>query len=140
MNDRITEGASKSDLRSWYLELLEELQSKAPDEVNREFPGLVDQVTDLSGTGDSLAIGVSFTKNHTGLDYSIHRIHGDDDPYLEPVKEPVTETHLYVQFTHPPDPYFDAAAMRARLIGAVDQERRDMEQGGSHFADLWSHL
>lgn len=122
---------------AFYRALSEELRTKAPEDLSRELPGLVDHVAELASAGDDLAVGVSFTKHHTGLDYSIHRVTADR---LLPEKEPVTDTHRYVRFTHPPDHHFDASALRARLLAAIARERKDLEQRTSRFADLWSDL
>jgi len=130
-------GEAGTTLVAFYRTLSEELRTKPPEDLSRELPGLVDHVADLASAGDDLAVGVSFTKNHTGLDYSIHRINGER---LAPEKEPVTDTHRYVRFTHPPDHHFDASALRARLMGAVARERKEIEQPTSRFADLWSDL
>lgn len=130
-------GDPGADVSTWYGELREEFRKKPPEDVSHEFPNLVEQVRGLASAGDPIVVGASFTKHFTGLDYSLHRMR---DEYLEPIKEPVSATHRYVRFTHPPDHHFDASALRARLLGAIDRERRNVERPRSTFADLWSQL
>lgn len=131
------------DLAGWYADVRAALQEKPARDVARELPGLVDHLAD--DDADHYVVGVSFTKNDTCLDYAVERVTVDDDgePRAETVKTPASGSHRYVQFTHPPDPGFDAAALRARLLGAVDEERRELanvEETGSSLADLWERL
>ena len=132
------------DLAGWYDDVRAALQAKPAADVARELPGLVDHLTG-DDEADHYVVGVSFTKNDTCLDYAVERVTVDEDgqPHTETVKTPASGSHRYVQFTHPPDPQFDAAALRARLLGAVDRERRELanvEGTGSSLADLWERL
>ena len=135
----------EDDLAGWYADVRETLTHKEPRDVVRELPGLVDYVTDTAEDVDHYVVGVSFTKKHTCLDYAVDRVHlvDDGDPYVETVKTPASGSHRYVQFSHPPDPHFDAAALRARLLAAVDAEYRelvDVDETQLGFAGLWEKL
>lgn len=145
------------DPASWYADVADALRGKAPEDVARELPGLVDvvaaapdeepahdaDVAPTDATPDSYLVGVSFTKEHACLDYAVEAVYADGDPYTETVKPPASERHRYVRFAHPPDPHFDASALRARLLGAVEWERRQAEEPdapASRFAALWEQL
>lgn len=136
-----TEGA-ESDIavQHWYETLRATLLEKPAQDVAHELPGLVERVGELAEDADRLVIGVSFTPKHTCLDYSIDRVvETDDEPRVEPVKEPVSTTHRYVHFAYPPDPHFDACALRALLLAAVDREYRneDGQEPTTGIARLW---
>ena len=138
----------------WFAEVAAALREKPAADVARELPGLVDAVTDDEPEVDHYVVGVSFTKRHGCLDYAVDRVRrpesgedgdGSEGPVVETVKEPASRSHRYVHFTHPPDPNFDAAALRARVLAAVDRERRNAaepepDRSGAGFADLWEEL
>lgn len=133
------------DLAGWYADVRETLTGKPPRDVARELPGLVDHLADADDRVDHYVVAVSFTRNHTCLDYAVDRVtvDGDGEPVTETVKAPASGSHRYVHFAHPPDPQFDAAALRARLLAAVDDERRalaEVEEAPSGFAGLWEKL
>lgn len=138
---------------SWYDGVAAALREKPPADVARELSGLVDILTDDAEGVDHYAVGVSFTKDHGCLDYAVDRVmepeaggvaDGEvaraDDRVVESVKPRASENHHYVGFDHPPDPHFDAAALRARLLGAVHRERQEAADVESNFADLWEQL
>lgn len=142
----------EDELIEWYDAVADALREREPATVAHELPGLVDQVADDADGVDHYVVGVSFTKNRSCLDYAVDRVvypdddraeAGLDDPVVESVKPPASERHRYVHFSHPPDPHFDAAALRALLIGALHRERQavaDEEPPTSTFADLWEQL
>lgn len=138
---------------TWYDEVAATLREKPPADVARELSGLVDVLAGDAEGVDRYAVGVSFTRDHDCLDYAVDRVMepgvggtGDgqvaraDDRVAESVKPRASQNHHYVVFDHPPDPHFDAAALRARLIGAVRRERREAADVESTFADLWEQL
>jgi len=139
-------------LLQWYDEVAAALRDRPPATVVHELPGLVDRLTEEAPDVDHYVVGVSFTKKHSCLDYAIDRVlrpdgdaagRTDDEPVVESVKAPASERHRYVHFVHPPDPHFDAAALRARLLGAIVDERRNLahdDPPDSTFADLWEQL
>jgi len=141
-------------LLRWYDDVAAALRERTPDAVAHELPGLVDHLTEDAPHVDHYVVGVSFTKKHTCLDYAIDRVlrpdedagtagRTGDEPVVESVKAPASERHRYVHFVHPPDPHFDASALRARLLGAIHRERRELahdDPPASTFADLWEQL
>lgn len=143
-------------LLRWYDDVAAALAERPPATVAHELPGLVDRLAEEAPDVDHYVVGVSFTKKLSCLDYAVDRVlepEGDepteaggttnDDPVVESVKPPASENHRYVHFVHPPDPHFDAAALRARLLGAVLGERRELahdDPPASTFADLWEQL
>ena len=133
----------------WYVQVGAALREKPPADVARELPGLVDAVAAAEEGVDHYVLGVSFSTRHTCLDYAIEAVYTADDgedPRVETVKAPTAESHRYVHFAHPPDPHFDASALRARLVAAVDRERREAASAAGAeprrpgFADLWEDL
>lgn len=129
----------------WYDEVAAALSEKPPATVAHELPGLIEHVAEDAPEVDHYRVGVSFTKKHGCLDYAIERIvetdGASDDLVVETAKPPASENHRYVHFVHPPDPHFDASALRARLLGAVHRERQaaaDVEV--PPFAALWEQL
>jgi len=139
---------SDDSLLRWYDDVAAALREREPANVAHELPGLVDRLAEAAPDVDHYVVGVSFTKKHSCLDYAIDRVlvpadDQDDGPVVESVKPPASERHRYVHFVHPPDPHFDASALRARLLGAIVDERRqlaDDDPPASTFADLWEQL
>lgn len=149
MSGGTTEGGEEArrgqNRQRWYATLRETLLSKPAQDVAHELPGLVERIKELSADdADHLVIGVSFTPKHTCLDYSIDRvIDAGEEPRVETEKEPVSTTHRYVHFAYPPDPGFDACALRALLLAAVDEERWNTAGGESTatgIARLWENF
>ena len=128
----------------WYVDVAAALRKKQPEDVAREVPGLVDIVAEADPGVDHFVVGVSFSTRHTRLDYAVEAVRGDgEERTVETVKEPTAAGHRYVHFTHPPDPHFDAAALRARILSAVDRARREAASDDPPtpgFADLWEDL
>ena len=138
----------------WFAEVAAALREKPAADVARELPGLVDAVAAEESAVDHYVVGVSFTKRHGCLDYAVDRVlraegdeagDGSEELTVETVKAPASRSHRYVHFAHPPDPNFDAAALRARVLAAVDRERRNAaepepDRPGAGFADLWEDL
>lgn len=100
-----------------------------PDEVARQLPHLVETVvaeSRFSEDTEKFVIGVSLSRNHTLLDYRLERVVVDDaydSPWLETLKPAVSTSHEYLTFTYPPDPNFDAAALRGALLAVFEHER-----------------
>lgn len=135
-------GASDGSLRAWYAGRLEELLEKSPDDLGRELSGLTEQLAEIArGAEDTreTLVGVSFTGNGTCLDYTVHRV-VETDGRVETVKAPVSDSHRYVRFSHPPDPNVDAGAIRGRLIEAIERERSALRETPSGLADVWEQL
>lgn len=128
---------------AWFADVVASLRAKPPDALAHEPPGLVDALVAGDGaTVDHFVVGVSFTKDHDGLDYTVDEIRVPEsggDPVVETIKPPASESHRYVSFVQPPDPHFDAAALRARLLAAVDRARREAACTDAP-ADLWEEL
>lgn len=136
-----TSGADGS-LETWYDERLEELLEKPAHDLRRELSGLVEQLAEIARETDDtreVSVGVSFTGNGTCLDYSVHRV-VEPEGRVETVKDPVSESHRYVRFAHPPDPNVDAGAIRGRLVDAIERERRANREAPSGLADVWEQL
>lgn len=131
------------DFAGWYAAVADALREKPPDDVGRELPGLVDHVTEDDDV-DHYVVGVSFTKGHACFDYAVDAVRENDgDRVVETIKPPASESHRYVRFTHPPDPHFDASALRARLVAALDEGRREAADSAAPrpgFAELWEEL
>lgn len=130
-----------SDSPDWHADVLEALLEMSAADVAAALPGLVGHIAESETDVDHYVIGVSFSTNHTPLDYAVDRVRtGEGD--LEPVIEPASDRHAYVHFTHPPDPGFNSDALRARLVGAVDRERRGNpeESASTPLAELWDEL
>ncbi|MFB6299519.1 MAG: hypothetical protein ABEH65_04590 [Halobacteriales archaeon] len=106
------------------------LVSKPPHEVSREVGGLVEAVaahSEPSGETVRFEIGVSFTTNNTLLDYRLDRLvtsddDGDDTLTRETIKSPINDDHVYITFSYPADPHFDAAAFRGALLSTIDRD------------------
>lgn len=133
------------DLAGWYAAVADALREKSPDVVGHELPGLVDAVAEEDRLDvDHYVVGVSFTKQHACFDYAVDAVRETEgDRVVETIKPPASESHRYVRFTHPPDPYFDASALRARLVAALDEGRREAVESAAHrpgFAELWEEL
>ena len=136
------EDGGEGTLGEWYAARLAELLEKPPDDLDRELSGLAGRLAEVAREYDDtreLVVGVSFTGNGTCLDYAIRRV-VEPNGYVETLKEPVSEKHRYVSFSHPPDPHVDASAIRGRLIEAVDRERHAHRETPSGLADVWEQL
>lgn len=98
------------------------------DAVARQLPNLVDTIasesTDAPGTMHFL-IGVSFTGNHTLLDYRLDKYvvsEETDAPRYETLKSAVSVEHVYLTFPYPPDPNFTADALRGALLVEIEEQ------------------
>lgn len=131
-----------TDGPTWYVDVMQALLETKPADVTAALPGLVDVVAGADEDVDHYVVGVSFSRQYTPLDYAVDRIREPgDDP--EPVVEPASERHAYVHFSHPRDPQFDGSSLRARLLGALERERRaarNPDGSSSRLADLWEDL
>ena len=128
-----------TDDPGWYADVADALREKPLADIAREIPGLVNHLAETANV-DHYVVGVSFSKGHAGLDNAVDRVRESGD---DRVVEPASERPEYVHFAHPPDPHFDAAALRARLLAAVGRERRraaESDAPESPFAELWKPL
>lgn len=108
-----------------FVAVREELLSTPADDLARQLPNLVPTVIEVSKREDTdgLLLGVSFTRDHTPLDYELDRIVERADQYhREPVKEAISGDHRYLRFHYPPDPQFTATTLRGALLSAVEEE------------------
>lgn len=105
-------------------------------EVARQLPNLVETVVSESTPPEDTVkfiIGISFSKNETLLDYRLERLvqlEESERLYLDVIKPAVTHEHHYITFAYPPDPHFDAAALRGALLVALE---RGFERGGARL-------
>lgn len=115
-----------------YRELSRTLRQTRPEDVSRQLPGLVDTLTAESTEHPStqrFRVGVSVSANHSLFDYFLERVRSPDAEGVpvETVKEPVSSDHHYLQFTYPPDPRFDDAALRGALLARLDGRIHELE-------------
>lgn len=113
-----------------------------PDAVARQLPKLVELIADHSADDVPtirFVVGVSFSQNETLFDYRLERLVPSDDserPLLETIKPAVNSDHFYLLFAYPPDPYFDASALRGALLGAIEDQIAVLSSSdGPHEAD-----
>lgn len=136
-------GESDVERLQWCERVRTALQEKTADDVARELPGLVDRLASVSSEVEDTRrffVGVSLSRNDTLLDYSLSRVGGDAT--VETLKEPVSTDHRYLTFAYPPDPHFDAAALRGALLGTVEAHLRALtaKEDIPRIARLWDHL
>ena len=146
------------ELHEHYQEIRDWLLTQDERDVRHHLPNLVETVAEAAKDPETIRflVGVSFTQNHTPLDYMLERWFAPDDvDFLrrDPMKLPVSRDHHYVRFVHPADSKFDGAALRAALLSALEtvlymleDEHRDHlgdeDRGASHtrLSDLWQEL
>ncbi|MDX1744605.1 MAG: hypothetical protein R3324_01595 [Halobacteriales archaeon] len=109
-----------------YSEIQSNLASMSAEVIDRSLPNLVDAIETASSreTTRRFRIGVSFSRQFRPLDYQLDRVYEGDEGgrEIESIKEPVSTKHRYLRFTYPPDPSFDACALRGALLAVVEGE------------------
>lgn len=119
------------DIRSTVIEM-------DADAVARQLPRLAETIATESVERDgvlSFVIGVSLSTNDTLLDYRLEALveDGSDGPHLETLKPAISRDHLYLTFSYPPDPHFDAGALRGALLEVIERclHQADFTRGPS---------
>lgn len=117
-----------------YDSLREVVLEKSPRDIRHELPQLIETITgedDREKTPKWFNVGVSFTKKGTCFDYWIEAWHELGDEYRpRELKAAINPSHQYVPFSYPPDPYFDAGALRSCLLTAIEgQLSPDIHEG-----------
>lgn len=138
------------ELRAHYRDIRNWLVDQSERDLRHHLPNLVETLAEASNDPETVRflVGVSFTRNHTPLDYLLERYYDPEDvDFLrhDPMKLPVSGDHHYVRFVHPADPKFGGAALRAALLSALETalyslEQEDQETSGSTLSDLWQEL
>lgn len=135
------------ELEDRYRAIREALQHTSPDDIDHRLPNLADAIRD--GSTDEATVrfrvGVSFTEGLDPLDYELTRLVDSERGWTgEEIKERASDRHFYLEFRYPPDPHFDARALRGAMLAAVDrnlqtvQERREVET--TEVSGLWKQL
>lgn len=137
-------------LRDHYEAIEEWLLAQSDRDIRHHLPNLVETLAELSADPETVRFlaGVSFTKNNTPLDYELVRFYAPDDvDFLrrDEVKLAVSQDHHYVRFVHPADPRFDAGALRAVLLSAMETALHSLEDDDegsprARLSDLWQDL
>jgi hypothetical protein len=137
-------------LRAHYAAIKQWLLAQTERDIRHHLPNIVETLAAASEESDTVRFvgGVSFTQNHTPLDYQLDRIYVDDDVDFyrrEAMKLPVSKVHHYVRFVYPPDPAFDAAALRTVLLASMEGAIHAIENGddprpATRLANLWKDL
>jgi len=139
------------ELKDHYQAIKEWLVEQTERDIRHNIPNLVEAIAEASTDPETVQFigGVSFTRNHTPLDYRLDRIYApaDVDFYRRTsVKQPISRDHHYVEFIYPPDPNFDGAALRATLLTAIETEIYSLQDDVDHtsprsgLSSLWQDL
>lgn len=138
-------------LRDHYESIRERLLSQSELDIRHHLPNLVETLVEGSNEPETVRflVGVSFTQEHTPLDYMLERVYAPEEVDFhrrDEMKLPVSQDHHYVQFAYPPDPQFDADALRAALLTSIEERLKTIEENdaamtsGSSLSDLWADL
>lgn len=135
------------ELEDRYRDIRGALQETSPDDIEHRLPNLTDAIRDASADEETVRfhVGVSFTEGLEPLDYALTRlVETDHGRTADEIKERASDHHFYLEFRYPPDPYFDACALRGAMLAAVDRdlrsvlERREVET--KEVSGLWKQL
>lgn len=139
-------------LRDHYESIRDRLLEQSDLDIRHHLPNLVETLVEGANEPETVrfVVGVSFTRDHMPLDYRLERVYAPEEvDFLrrEQMKTPVSQDHHYVQFVYPPDPHFDADALRAALLATIEGALQAIEEGqdadlssGSSLSDLWADL
>lgn len=144
----LPEDRDPDEIQRRYEAIREELRDLPTADLAHHLPNLVDTLAETSAESDAtihFIVGVSFTREHTPLDYQLDHLVTTDrgTERVESLKSAVSQDHFYLRFTYPPDPHFDASALRGAILATIEQRLRVLEEtprSDSQIAALWKHL